>query len=60
MGVHQTRQSKSRIRRRRATQKLAAPNLVECPQCHQLKQQHHACLACGTYKGSTVIETDSD
>lgn len=55
MGVHQNRQSKARVRTRRAMDKLSAPNLVECPQCHQPKLQHHICPNCGYYKGKEVI-----
>ncbi|MGI5900917.1 MAG: 50S ribosomal protein L32 [Desulfitobacteriia bacterium] len=55
MGVQQNKSSKSRVRQRRATQKLSAPNLVECPQCHQLKRPHNVCLACGYYKGKQII-----
>lgn len=56
MGVHQNRQSKSRVRRRRAVwSKLATPNLVECPQCHKPKLQHNICASCGFYKGKEMV-----
>jgi len=55
MGVHQNKQSKARVRRRRAMDKLSVPNLVECPQCHKLKLQHNICPSCGFYKGKEVI-----
>ncbi|UWG96155.1 50S ribosomal protein L32 [Dehalobacter sp. DCM] len=55
MGVHQNKQSKSRVRRRRAMDKLTAPNLVECPQCHKQKLQHHICANCGYYNGKEVV-----
>ena len=55
MGVQQNKQSKSRVRMRRVTQKISAPNLVECPQCHKQKLQHHICASCGYYKGREVI-----
>ncbi|HHV65229.1 MAG TPA: 50S ribosomal protein L32 [Peptococcaceae bacterium] len=55
MGVHQNKQSKSRVRMRRAMDKLNAPNLVECPQCHKKKLQHHVCPECGYYKGKQVV-----
>lgn len=55
MGVHQNKQSKARVRQRRAMDKLTAPNLVECPQCHKLKAQHQVCPSCGYYKGKEVI-----
>jgi large subunit ribosomal protein L32 len=55
MGVHQNRKSKSKVRMRRAMNKLSVPNLVECPQCHQQKLSHHICASCGYYKGKEVI-----
>ncbi|MDR3288380.1 MAG: 50S ribosomal protein L32 [Peptococcaceae bacterium] len=55
MGVPQHRQSKSRVRKRRAMSKLTAPNLVDCPQCHKPKMQHHVCASCGYYNGREVI-----
>lgn len=45
-----TRDTKAQWRK-----KLHAPNLVECPQCHQLKLSHTACAKCGFYKGRNVI-----
>lgn len=56
MGVPQRRQSRSRVNKRRAQQKLTAPNVVECPQCHQYKLPHTTCPECGTYKGKEVIK----
>ncbi len=55
MGVHQNRQSKSRVRKRRAMWKLTAPNLVECPQCHKKNLQHTICASCGFYKGKEMV-----
>ncbi|CAA7602733.1 Ribosomal protein L32p [Acididesulfobacillus acetoxydans] len=55
MGVAQHRQSKARVRKRRAMWKLSAPNITECPQCHKLKLAHHVCPACGYYKSKKVL-----
>ncbi|MDN5292735.1 MAG: large subunit ribosomal protein [Eubacteriales bacterium] len=54
MGVAQSRRSKARNRRRRAMQKIGAPTLVVCPQCHELKMPHRACANCGYYKDRNV------
>ena len=35
---------------------VAAPTLVECPKCHELKAPHTVCKICGTYKNKTVVE----
>lgn len=56
MGVPKRRQSHSRSTKRAAEwKKIKKPGLVECPQCHELKMPHCACLACGFYKGKTVM-----
>ncbi|MDA8441316.1 MAG: 50S ribosomal protein L32 [Peptococcaceae bacterium] len=55
MGVPQHRQSKARIRRRRAMDKLTAPGFIECPQCHKPVMPHHVCNECGYYKGKEII-----
>jgi large subunit ribosomal protein L32 len=47
--------SKSRRDKRRTHKKLAAPNLVLCPQCHEPKLPHYVCLSCGTYKGQEIL-----
>ncbi|MFA6808723.1 MAG: 50S ribosomal protein L32 [Eubacteriales bacterium] len=55
MGVNQNRQSKSRVSKRRAMQKISAPNIVECPHCHKYTMQHHMCPNCGYYNGKEVV-----
>ncbi|MDR3271458.1 MAG: 50S ribosomal protein L32 [Peptococcaceae bacterium] len=55
MGVPQHRQSKSRVRKRRAMAKLTAPSLTACPQCRKLRMPHHMCPACGYYDGKAVV-----
>ena len=48
--------SKARRDKRRTHKKLRLPSLTACPQCHEPKLPHYACLKCGTYKGREVIE----
>lgn len=58
MAVPKRRQSKSRTNKRRSQWlKTGSPQLVECPQCHELKLPHRVCPACGYYKGKKVIVT---
>ncbi len=47
----------SRKRRgdRRSQQHLKPLHLVECPQCHNPRLTHHACPACGYYKGREAV-----
>ncbi|MGI6486744.1 MAG: 50S ribosomal protein L32 [Syntrophomonadaceae bacterium] len=57
MAVPKRRKSKARKNMRRANwKKVEAPDLVECPQCHELRLPHRACLKCGYYKGQEVIK----
>ncbi|HDZ11438.1 MAG TPA: 50S ribosomal protein L32 [Bacteroidetes bacterium] len=48
--------SKARRDRRRTHWKLSAPNVVECPHCHQPKLTHRACPNCGYY-GDRMVYT---
>jgi large subunit ribosomal protein L32 len=45
-----------RDRRRAHYLRVAANNVVTCPQCHTLKLAYHVCPNCGTYNGVEVIE----
>ena len=59
MAVPKRKTSKMRRDTRRAgNANLTAPNLVECSQCHSLKEQHTVCKTCGTYDGRQVIDMD--
>ena len=49
------RHSKRRTALRRAHDFLTAPSTSECPNCHERKLPHRACLKCGTYKGRDVV-----
>ena len=55
MAVPKRKSSKARGRSRIANWKASAPNLVECPQCHEMKQPHRICAKCGYYDGKQVI-----
>lgn len=49
------RHSRARGRKRRTHWKLQAPNVVDCPHCHQPRLPHHICPHCGYYKGDSII-----
>ena len=53
--VPKKKTSKSKRDMRRSHHALVAPNLVECPQCHSKKLQHHICPSCGYYAGRQVL-----
>jgi len=48
--------SKRRRNNRRAHHALKLPELVPCPQCHELRLPHHVCPSCGSYQGVEVVE----
>jgi large subunit ribosomal protein L32 len=56
VALQKRRHSKSRGRKRRTHWKLAAANLLPCPQCKQPKIAHRVCASCGYYDGKAVIE----
>lgn len=60
MAVPKRKMSKARRDSRRANWKQAAPGLVECPQCHELKRPHHVCPECGYYDGKEVVKEDEE
>ena len=57
MAVQKSKTSKQRTNTRFANWKLTAPNLAECPQCHELKASHLVCKKCGYYDGKQIIDT---
>jgi large subunit ribosomal protein L32 len=50
------RLSKGRRDRRRSHLALKGMNLVQCPQCHELRNPHRVCPSCGSYRSQQVIE----
>ena len=59
MAVPKRKTSKARRDKRRASSyQLNKVSIVECPQCHEPKQPHRICRACGYYKNRQVIEVE--
>lgn len=58
MAVPKRKTSKARQGKRRSQWKLQAPNLMACPQCHELKQSHRVCPHCGFYKDKAVVDKE--
>ena len=55
MAVPKSKVSKARKNKRRSSHwKLAAPQLIKCEKCGELRLPHRACKACGTYNGREV------
>jgi large subunit ribosomal protein L32 len=55
MALPKRRHSKARGRKRRTNWKISAPNVIECPHCHQARLPHHICSHCGFYDGRAVL-----
>ncbi|MBP5307657.1 MAG: 50S ribosomal protein L32 [Clostridia bacterium] len=61
MAVPKGKVSKQRGNKRFANNyKAAMPTLVECPQCHEMKQAHRVCKKCGYYDGVQVVSDGSE
>ena len=60
MAVPKGKISRARKHSRSANWKISAPHLVECPQCHELKQPHRVCDNCGYYDGKEVVSKKED
>ncbi len=55
MAVPKRRTSKSRIRTRRASHKVALPATVKCANCGKQHLPHRVCPHCGFYNGRQVV-----
>ena len=53
--TRKTSKAKSRSRRAANMKLNQSLNIIECPNCHQVKLTHTACPSCGFYKGRQVI-----
>ncbi|MBD5092144.1 MAG: 50S ribosomal protein L32 [Clostridiales bacterium] len=60
MAVPKNKISKSKGRSRYANWKLTTPGLTACPQCHELKKNHHVCPKCGYYDGELVVNKKNE
>ncbi|MBR2968980.1 MAG: 50S ribosomal protein L32 [Clostridia bacterium] len=61
MAVPKSKVSKQRGNKRFASNyKVAVPTLVECPQCHEMKQSHRVCKKCGYYDGVQVVNNEPE
>ena len=60
MAVQKSKTSKQRTNTRFAQWKISAPNLSECPQCHEFKRSHAVCDNCGYYDGEKKVAVKAD
>ncbi|OGO63459.1 MAG: 50S ribosomal protein L32 [Chloroflexi bacterium RBG_19FT_COMBO_55_16] len=52
--------SQGRRDRRRAHDALSPKNLVQCPNCGEMRLPHRICPNCGHYQGREVIEAKEE
>ena len=61
MPVPKRRTTPSKRGMRRANyDKVAAPNLVPCPNCSSPSLSHRVCPSCGHYAGKAVVAKEQD
>lgn len=58
MAVPKRRTSKSKIRMRKATERVPGAFVQSCPDCGAPQQAHRACAGCGMYRGRQVISVE--
>ena len=57
MAVPKKRTSKRRKGMRRSHDSIKfTANVVECPDCGDLKLRHHICPGCGIYRGRKIFD----
>lgn len=56
MAVPKRKTSPSRRNMRRSHHALVAVQAVECPNCGELRLNHHVCGACGHYNNREIVE----
>ena len=60
MAVPKRKTSKARKDKRRSNVwKIAAPTLVKCSHCGELKLAHRMCKNCGYYNGREVVKIEA-
>jgi large subunit ribosomal protein L32 len=61
VAVPKRRKSRSQRDKRRANHdKVAAPNVVPCPNCGEMILTHRVCPSCGFYKSRKIVESGGE
>ncbi len=58
MALPKRQHSRARQRKKLTHNKLYAPLLTECKECHKLKVAHMVCPFCGYYAGKEVVKVE--
>ena len=56
MTIPVKKKTRGKTRSGRSHEALKKQTLSKCPKCQAPIQQHHACMACGYYKGKQVVK----
>ena len=56
MAVPKRKTTPSKRNMRRSHRALSITNMMECPNCGELKLGHHVCSSCGYYNKKLVIK----
>lgn len=56
MAVPYSRNSRTRVKKRRANQKIAIPKIVVCDNCGSYRKTHNICKSCGFYKNKQIVK----
>ena len=56
MAVPKRKTTPSRKGKRRSHHSLRNVNMLECPNCGELKLAHHVCGSCGYYNKKEIID----
>lgn len=54
MAVPARKTSKAKKAKRRTHYKLSINGMSECPNCGEMRKNHHVCSNCGHYNGKDV------
>lgn len=60
MAVPKRRTSTTRKAKRRGHIKLTVPNMSACPNCGEMKRNHHVCTSCGHYAGKDALNLETE
>lgn len=58
MAVPKKRKTKSKRNMRRAHDALSRSYSIVCPNCGVSVLRHHACMACGHYRGKKIVAVE--
>lgn len=58
MAVPKKKKARSKVKKRRANQKIKETKLVKCSKCNSWTKPGYVCKVCGTYKKRQVLDLE--